>query len=362
MRLEPGDIFSLTNVLNDGYANIADFGIVLASAGRSIDACSSAGELNRTRIFKSVETASREGWIASLLAGVEQDHVAGRPRFRAGHPLLKEAARLRDLLDARAEEIELAAGGNPENALVVFSRPFINRSTFRVDLSHFANAGNSKVFAITGPRFSGRSHYWYLIRHYGETKSKAHLALVDLSERNVDACGPRKLMELLAGQMGLDVTSMPADSLAQDARICEKLTTWLIGQSRAFAKKGENWWIGFDGLDKPQTGQGAIDLMSDLAVAIENGLLKHTRLFLIGLNRPLPPAIDRFVFREQVTGLNRSELRSYLSALVAARGGTIEDAALTRLVNFAFKELPDPLQPQNMRIFGDRVSEIVKLL
>ena len=102
--------------------------------------------------------------------------------------------------------------------------------------------------------------------------------------------------------------------------------------------------------------------MSDLAVAIEDGLLKQTRLFLIGLNKPLPPAIDHFVFREQVTGLNRSELRSYLSALVAARGGTIEEAALTRLVNFAFKKLPDPLQPQNMRIFGDRVSEIVKRL
>lgn len=362
MELEPADILSLTHALDSGYAVIADLGVALAGTGKSLDDYSSDSDTKRIRIYKLVQGASKEGWTTLVLASVEQDRVNGRPRFQPGHPLLRETARLRALLSARAAEFGLPGGGDPADALIVFRRPFINRSTFRLDLTRFAHGNQSRVFAIQGPRSCGKSHSWYLIRHYCQAKGGANLALVDLSERDPGSCRPRDLMELLAGQMSLDMASMPADMLAQDARVDEKLTTWLCGQSLAFGQRNQNWWIGFDGLDRPQASQGVIDLVSRLALAIENGVLKNTWLFLFGFKDTLPTAIDSYVFREQLKGLDRFELRRYLRALVEARGGVIEDAALDRLVDFVFDALPDPLQPESMRMFGDRLRDIVQRL
>ena len=349
MPLESRDLKVLTLVLDSGYAQIAFFEEVVVYAGRDPQNIASA-DTKRLRILNILRAADREGWLSALLTEICDDD-----RFAEGHEVKRQAARIKAALAARAAELAAIGGSNPLDALVVYQRPFINRESFRADLQRFAG-GNPSVYVVRGLPASGKSYSWFMIRHYCEATNGARLAMVDLSNRDPSATEPRDLMETLAQKMHIDRSGMSRDTLAQDARISAKLTEWLVGQSRQF---NSNWWIGFDGLDRPQASQGALDLVSRLAAAVEQGELEKTWLVLLGLERPLPTEIDRFVYRDRLMGIDRSDVKLYLGKVAEAREAVIENDALDLMADHVLAGMAIPLQHENMDEFSRRLTDVV---
>ncbi len=347
MQFEICDLQKLVEILDSSYSEASHFTMRASYAGNIATGNLPSDPFKMVRIHNTVLQANTEGWIEHLLSQIRDDE-----RVQQKTNLLDEIDRLQAEIEQARTDMAVSGSDDPLNALKIGHLPFFNRGQLREALGrpHMAQG-----FIITGDTASGKTYSWNMIKMLAK-KRQVRTIKVDLEDLVHVNCEPAEIMRVIVGRMGLDAGDVPNEVFAQNDRIGYMLTNWFVGLSQDF---DDEWWICIDGLDKPASGQGAADMIGNLAKVVNEGDLRNVRLFVLGANPryPLPSSVTDAFEAETASGVGRSVVRQHIYELAQAKQINIDHPQVDTLVNSLFDGLTSPIGHENMAEFKSRYKE-----
>ncbi len=205
---------------------------------------------------------------------------------------------------------------------------------------------------MTGPKWSGKSHSWYLISH---VRDALHLTAIRINPSEWD--GVPKAIDVassIADRLGWDPPR--ADLTNVEANAVHTLTNWFKG--KATKQKGI-WWLIFDGLNEPNIGEGARDMVRSIACAAASEEAGGLRVVLLAFDGSLPPESEPSTLREALQPVPPNEIQRFLQAVAEETNCAIEPHQLDRIVQSLLGDPPhEPVVELNE--LGRRLGDIAR--
>lgn len=332
--------------------NFDNLGVLLRSVGVRLEDITTAGGGLYGTIRTVLDDAQDRNWLTELLKYI----VANPGQYG---PSLARASQ--DALDILAQRRAHNVGpDDPTGALTMQNgEPFVDRDLLRPKFSDFVNAESAcKVFIVRGHPASGKSHLWFYFNHLASAAPRDHRIYIDVNTMGPDPVGARDLIGKLALRMSLDMALLSTDEFAQEPRIAEKMCDWFVGQAQAFQQENQRWWIVIDGLNAPFLTAGAIDLVLKLAIAIARDEAPSCYLLLLGLTEPIPPSIGDLVIDENLAGLTKADISTYIDRFANALGRPLAPTALRAVTERMLAGQSFPYGHTEMRTIKSRLRQL----
>ncbi len=338
------------------HHTLDDLRYVVSGAGRDIENVAPDG-IKKVRIQRVVQEAHARGWLVMMLDVV----IAESLRF--GEDSVGVCKAVKAEWERNRAALATQAPDDPKSALVLVNgAPFVDREFTRPLIDRLIQgipAPAPRVMVVRGRAAAGKSHLVMFITHLLEDDEKTEHVSVDLSRMAVDMIGPYDIMSSLVLGMNLDDKDLPSDQVAQEARIAEKLCQWFAGQSKKFTK---NWLVVIDGLNRPNVGPGAMELIDWLAIAAAEGRLANTKLLLLALGTPVPVSIVNEVEDHDLPPLGVADLKKYIEDLATVMGREVEPSGVGHLTRFLLSGLNPPFGHAGMNGIRNRLKQLPRLI
>ena len=350
--LQPGPLsdqhlVKLYDIFVSGFS-LPEFEIVVLSINRSMDSVSTS---KSERFFAVLKQSRREGWMIELTLAAHHRNPA--------NAALAEFVRDHIGPEHVNPQSQQAVTAPADPFTVSFLRsnnsvPFVNRSDLRLHLRQMFDIENGpRIMAVDSSlQRCGKSYTVELIRFLARHHDQ-RTAYVNIVEEWRPGFGPGQLAELLAEQIGMDVSTMPARE-AQVARWNKELCRWLTREINA---TGDFWWIVIDGLGQaPNRANNLDDFIHELATIIERDDQSMNRLVLISfavndlpLNlraRTLEEIIHDHIGIHHLSAFFSNQVEQFRS-LHNLDGAELEEVpqTLTAWVQSKLEEYPEEDQP-----------------
>jgi hypothetical protein len=274
---------------------------------------------------------------------------------RENTPLFKLLLYLREttnrvpLRAAIEDALALAPPGDPYQALVALSEPFVNRRMLREKLKQLFTNANDRTLIINGPTASGKSHSRWLVQH------AARAAGIDVVYVRVSGMSLSDIVGELINGMGLPPQDF-RDRLAQVSTLGRGFVSALRGYSRIFGQRGDRWCIVFDQYDPAKLGEGVEEMVEQLAEDAANVNLNNVWVIVLG-NSKTATALPWRVLQETVTPLTRSDVDRFLEQLGEQCGRPLPPADRMKSVDAIFGALIPPLDHDGMSSMTTRLRQ-----
>jgi len=269
MRLNPDQRARLLAALNDAFPTVASAEeLALMATNKSLDQVALGADLSE-RIGVMIRRAEEEGWVARLL----DQAILLRPEVAPLKALRVEFAAL--IVAERADHFAACR--------LLGNNFLVNRDSLRAGLHELADEESGiHIMAVQGPRGSGRTHSFQLVRYLAE-RIGFKVVWLDMEERvrraEAGKLEPEDLGRAIVDQMGgLDLTHWPERQGEQAARWNLRFCDWLTGLLKT---SDCTCWIVLDSFDRVLLQEGVEDLVRLLAARIETNL-SQLRLVLLG--------------------------------------------------------------------------------
>lgn len=346
----------LVDEMNRSLPQQEDLEMLLGDVGQDIDNIAPSG-IKRARIHKVVLNSYARGWLIQLMEFI----IADLGRF--GQDLVDACVRVKAEWARKRASMAAQAPDDPKAALILTNgAPFVDREETRPLIERLIRDQGSRVLVVRGESAAGKSHLAMFVAHLLEGEEDTNHVIVDLSRMSADSIGPHDVMRKLVLVMGLDASELSTDEAAQDARIAEKLCDWLIGQSQKFKRDQKNWLIVLDGLNRPNVGPGALELVDRLSIAAARGELLNVKLLLLALAASVPSFIVNDVEDHNLLPLGIPDLRKYVTALAGALGRQIDPSGVDTLTNFVLDSLNPPFGHAGLIEIRQRLRKLPVLI
>jgi hypothetical protein len=343
-QFTPRQISKLTRLIDPAFPTLGQLQrAVQYGLGVQLTRYSMASNLP-TVILDLCNQVNQEGRIAALIKGLKSEN---------SDPVLHQA------LDAFLTPAQAGAAG-PLDVLLVRELPplaLINRQTLRTHLSQLIVQGSGfRAVSVAGPTACGKTHSKELIRFVAENFSYQHVQ-IDV----VDGTATRTLREVL-GKITLGLRQ-PFKTLSDllpdeptDAQAAERFVDWMGGLSQGFQQTGEQYWLTFDGLDRPGAAPVRDELIPNLLRALANDNLKNIKLFLLGDNSRRIREARRIALHEDALQITANEISLFFQNYAQRAGRQIPANDLTALVNHVVQNAQSPFDHSAMDAIGDRLE------
>lgn len=236
----------------------------------------------------------------------------------------------------------------------------VNRSTLRNHIEQLTLPGSGyRAISVSGPQACGKTHTREVIRFVAEGQGFHHVP-VDVVD-DTRARSLREVMEKITLGMRRTYREL-ADLLPDDpseARAAERFVDWIGGFSQGFVMSGEQYWLTFDGLDRPGAAPTRENLIPVLLNAVNDNTLRNTRIFLLGDNGKRVRTAKAVVLHEQATGLSVDEIRQFIVSYAAKAGYRLPDADLAEMVDHVVGSCAWPFDHQSMEGIGERMETVL---
>ena len=291
---------------------------------------------------------NREGRIDELINGL-----------KAANPNIE----LHAALDALLAPVPIGPGLC--QALLLRSVPpltLINRDSLRGNLIQLTDAPAFRAISISGPSACGKTHSKELIRLVAEAKSYTHVPIDVVDDARTLTL--RQVVDKITlalrcdfGQLKVLLSDEPTD-----AQAAERFVDWISSQSRDFVLDGEQFWLIFDGLDRPGAASTRDNLVPMLLRAVANNSLQNVTLFLLGDNAKRIREARRIVLHEEATQMTRGEIRLFLKNYALSKGWAIPDNELDDLADYVIRGLSWPFDHTSMESISERIEIALRII
>jgi len=225
---------------------------------------------------------------------------------------------------------------NPQSVfLSVFMRGrrvFFGREQLRQQLGLIGGPNQSRVLAIDGSRFAGKTYSWDFLIYLRENEpgwaGRQHRVIYI----NLDDCvfEPEDLARVIGRKLGLDVAAMPVDKGEQAPRRNPDLLDWI---SRGFADTSVDvWWVILDGFRVQVQPAATHDLIRLLIDAAEHDQEK-LRVILLNYKEHLDPD-NVYILTEEIQPFDeQKDLPRFFRHVYTLSKRPFGDHDITRSVN-----------------------------
>lgn len=231
-----------------------------------------------------------------------------------------------------------AAPGDPLATLIIRGyRVFLKRVEFREILRNFGVPPNSRVLAIDGDRFTGKTYSQYFLHYMFETHpawaaSKNQAGCIDLDSYS-NPLSPEELAYEIGKQLSLDPANKPPPSKGeQDPRRIPDLIDWLRKQ----VKTGpfDVSWIVLDGFRTKVQPTATHDLIRALMNAVDGDSdWARARLLLINYKTFIDSDIADFISAETISPIDRPDVEEFFHAVYGLTKKNVQPEQVTQTVN-----------------------------
>jgi hypothetical protein len=292
------------------------------------------------RVFELVDWAMRVGGILKLFEGLK----AAAPGNAALCHTLNQIMGI--------ESPAVGPPANPFDVLIAFEEPIIDREDLRTELKRLFEDPAYSTLIVDGPRYSGRSHTWLLVRYIALERGITPFYL-DVSQ-NPAAWPIDRVAFALLKCFGLTKDKLP-DPLAQGSRLALGFGDLLLSESPSFAVQGRRWCIVIDGLDRAGIDEAVYELVNRLISDATNLSIPNVSLVLLGKGPSIKHNLSHRILREQVQQFGKTDVTSYLVAIAASHGRTVANEGLQEQVASIFRDLNPPLDFDSMLELKTRI-------
>ena len=249
--------------------------------------------------------------------------------------------------------LEIPAGEDPYDALMVLDEPFVNRQISRDKLRELFQTPNRRAMVVRGIRASGKSYSRWLIEHLARTEG-IEPVFVELRDNAI---------EDVVGQIINDLSLPPTefrDRLAQASTMTKGFISALRGSARKM-KEGEHWCLIFDSHDYDTVPQAMRTFVDDLLAEVANLQMLPIWMVVLG-HRPLPPVpgvpaqLRKPPIIDDILQLSAPDVEKYLQQFSAQRGVALA-VNPSDLSEEIFQGLNPPLDHEGMQTVAVRLRE-----
>jgi hypothetical protein len=341
MQLNDVEAGRLVAALADAY----DLGrltlLLQGRLGKRIDQLASIRGVSLTVIATQVVQAARQqGWDQNLVEAA----IADRP----------DAPALRDFFEKyRADKP--GAADPYETRLLGAGRLFIDRQALRRALRSLSAPDGARVLVIDGPRGSGKTYSFQMIRHLVENLGGHWVLYVDLGR--ILRPEPEELTATILSRMGGDLGAIPPPGLESPTRRVLRLGDTVQREAR---RVGGTYWLVFDGCDGTELPPATRDLVLELARRTAEDFAE-LRVVLLGFAAPLPVEVHDTALREMIPPLGPEDVVDFLHQVCTQRGISLSEAELRPVVERIFQEVPSGV-PDRTRRLANATSQVLAAL
>jgi len=208
------------------------------------------------------------------------------------------------------------------DAIVVGSRPFVNRDKLREELRRFTRA-ETRVLVIRGPEPCGKSYSWELLQHVAWTQAAAKAQPLSLKDT---AYTPREFVEQVFSLLDLDPARLPRMTDQPQPAHVGPLVNAFMGQLGNLQRR---YWLIVDDLNDPGVAPAVRETAYALALAVEKTKPDNLWVALIGYNAEITE-FDLFnIAKEDARFYDAEHLAKFLQSISNAGPKPLtEDRAL----------------------------------
>lgn len=185
-------------------------------------------------------------------------------------------------------------------------RVFLKRDEFRDKLQKIGSPNESRVMAIDGERFTGKTYSRDFLGFLRENEpawagTNHQVQYVNMDDRVFE---PEELARVIGTRLGLDPTRMPPDKGEQAARRIPDLVNWLIV---GFQKpEVDIWWLILDGFRIQVQPPATHDLIRALIDMVDHEIDK-VRLILLNYGKHLDLDTSVYILTENIEPIDEEK-------------------------------------------------------
>ncbi|GGS77671.1 hypothetical protein GCM10010222_18710 [Streptomyces tanashiensis] len=220
------------------------------------------------------------------------------------------------------------------------SRALFDRATLRAHLKELTREEGGGVLILTGDDGCGKSYSWYFISHVLQGLGVSPV-LVDCERWAGTPATPADVMRDICYQLDWPMRDPVVDE-PEDTQARVQLA-WFKGRVRA---QGDGLWIFFDRPREKHLTPAAVSFVKEIAVVAERHEVgAGLRVVLADFHGPLRPEVEPSVLREPIAPIETCHLRAFLERVSAAAGQSVDEEAVTLLVEELLEHRPLPSPP-----------------
>jgi len=244
---------------------------------------------------------------------------------------------------------------NPYEELVIAGEPFVDRAPFRKRLGLFFNSPYERVFALQGPRESGRTYKSSFIRRVAEHEGLNDI-YIDLDNNTLN-----DVIFQFRTEMKLPEDEF-RDLMAQAATKTKGLVSVIRGACRDFVAKNQKWSIVIDHLDRKETNKELREFTELLLIEAKNQRLPNIYVIVLGHAEwtNIPITVSSKFVTLPVTPLIDTDFEKYIDDLASYYDEHLTPEALAERKRKVLEGMTPPFNLKNLMDINDRLKEYIK--